>query len=104
MSGQIDDVRPLVSERRLPAKAVVGEVIPVTALVWREGHDAISASLNVRAPGDAGPRVLPMPRARDNVARVPAVFPADEPGSWTFRVDAWSDPVATWRNAVTKKF
>ncbi|MGP6173414.1 maltotransferase domain-containing protein [Corynebacterium sp. A21] len=104
MSGQIDDVRPLVSERRLPAKAVVGEVIPVTALVWREGHDAISASLNVRGPGDAEARVFTMTRDRDNVDRVHAVFTADEPGSWTFRVDAWSDPVATWRNAVTKKF
>ena len=28
---------------------------------------------------------------------------ADEPGLWTFRVDAWSDPWATWRHAVTVK-
>ena len=27
----------------------------------------------------------------------------DEPGLWTFRVDAWSDPWATWRHAVTVK-
>ncbi|QGU07105.1 Alpha-1,4-glucan:maltose-1-phosphate maltosyltransferase [Corynebacterium occultum] len=103
MSGQIDDVRPLISERRLPAKAVVGEVIPVTALVWREGHDAIAASLNVRGPGDAEARVFTMTRDRDNVDRVHAVFTPDQTGSWTFRVDAWSDPIATWRNAVSKK-
>ena len=35
--------------------------------------------------------------------RFEAVVAADEPGLWTFRVDAWSDPWATWRNAVTKK-
>lgn len=103
MSGQIDDVRPLISERRFPAKAVVGEVVPVTALVWREGHDAISASLNVRGPGDAEAQVITMTRDRDNVDRVHAVFTPGEIGSWTFRVDAWSDPMATWRNAVSKK-
>ena len=41
----IDDVRPQVSGRTLPAKAVVGEVVPISALVWREGHDAIAATL-----------------------------------------------------------
>ena len=46
----IDDVRPQVSGRTLPAKAVVGEVVPVSALVWREGHDAIAASLVITDP------------------------------------------------------
>ena len=41
----IDDVRPQVSGRTLPAKAVVGEVIPISALVWREGHDAVAATV-----------------------------------------------------------
>ena len=46
----IDDVRPQVSGRTLPAKAVVGEVVPVSALVWREGHDAIAATLVITSP------------------------------------------------------
>ena len=28
---------------------------------------------------------------------------AEEPGLWTFRVDGWSDPWATWRHAVSVK-
>ena len=49
MTGRlgIDDVRPQISGRNHPAKAVVGEVVPVSALVWREGHDAVAATLNV---------------------------------------------------------
>ena len=35
--------------------------------------------------------------------QVNATFVPDAPGLWTFRVDAWSDPMATWRNSVTKK-
>jgi len=45
---EIDDVAPVVSYGRYPAKAVVGEVVPVKAVVWREGHDAVSATLVVR--------------------------------------------------------
>ena len=40
MAGRIgiDDVAPVVSGGRFPAKAVVGEIVPVRATVWREGH------------------------------------------------------------------
>src|SRR5258707_14517813 len=47
----IDDVRPVVSSGRYPAKAVVGEIVPVSATVWREGHDAVAATLVVRYMG-----------------------------------------------------
>ncbi|AKK10908.1 maltotransferase domain-containing protein [Corynebacterium uterequi] len=98
----IDDVRPVVSHRALPSKAVVGEVVPVSALVWREGHDAIAATLNVFSPAGAVERILMQPERYipDNVH---AVFVPDEVGLWSFRIDAWSDVVATWRNAVVKK-
>ena len=100
----IDDVRPLVSSGSLPSKAVVGEVVPVTALVWREGHDKIAATLNVW-PAAHPDKVASITMAQDphNEDRVHAVFTPATQGRWYFRIDAWSDPVATWRNAVTKK-
>ena len=47
MSGRlgIDQVEPVVACGRYPAKAVVGELLPVTATVWREGHDAVAATV-----------------------------------------------------------
>ena len=45
---EIDDVAPVVSGGRFPAKTVVGEMVPVRATVWREGHDAVAATLVVR--------------------------------------------------------
>ncbi len=105
MTGRlgIDDVRPQISGRIHPAKAVVGEVVPVTALVWREGHDAVAATLNITAPDSGQTMAIHMHPEPDNQDRVHAVFIPDTPGTWNFRVDAWSDPVATWRNAVEKK-
>ena len=53
----IDDVRPLVACGRFPSKSVVGEILPISAVVWREGHDALAATLVVRRPGGASTRM-----------------------------------------------
>ena len=52
---EIDDVAPVVSCGAYPAKAVVDEVVPVRASVWREGHDAVAATLVVRYLGPRYP-------------------------------------------------
>ena len=107
MTGRlgIDDVTPAVGGGRHPGKAVVGEVLPIGATVWREGHDAVAANVvwqQGRQPRPGAPRPHGA-HAASGTDRFEAVVVADEPGLWTFRVDAWSDPWATWRNAVTKK-
>ena len=129
---EIDDVQPVVSLGRFPAKAVVGEILPVSATVWREGHDAVAATLVVRyhgtdypaladdPPGLArSPEAVPIqevvtPRDRGRPTALPMAqgrtpdvfhgqFTPDAVGLWTFRVDGWSDPIATWRKNVTAK-
>ena len=99
----IDDVRPLISAGSVASKAVVGEVIPVTALVWREGHDAVSATLSAWAARTTATSSVTMQVDPDDQDRVHGVFTPGAQGTWYFRVDAWSDPIATWKNAVTKK-
>lgn len=98
----IDDVRPRVSSGEVPAKAVVGEVIPVSAYIWREGHDAINATLTVTPPNGT-PQRHPMEFWGPDPDIINGLIIPDEPGLWTFRIDAWSDPWATWTNAITKK-
>ena len=98
----IDDVRPQVSGRTLPATAVVGEVVPVSALVWREGHDAVAATLVLVAPSGEQYSV-PMHQEVYRPDYVHGIFIPREQGLWRYRVDAWSDVMATWRNAVEKK-
>ncbi|MDA4103007.1 alpha-1,4-glucan:maltose-1-phosphate maltosyltransferase [Mycolicibacterium monacense DSM 44395] len=128
----IDDVAPVVSGGRYPAKAVVGEVVPVSATVWREGHEAVSATLVVRYHGTSYPEladapvgrvstteavpidevVNPSPRKKPqalpmSLGRTPDVFHGhfvpDAVGLWTYRVDGWGDPIASWRHNVIAK-
>lgn len=105
MTGRlgIDDVRPQISSRQYPAKAVVGEVTPVSAVVWREGHDAVNATLTVIGPNDTISTGVTMQPDHEVPDLFHAVFVPDEVGTWRFRVDAWSDSFATWNNAVVKK-
>src|SRR5882757_8947931 len=59
---EIDNVQPVVSCGAYPAKAVVGEVVPVSAAVWREGHEAVAATLVVRYLGPRYPHVTDIRR------------------------------------------
>jgi starch synthase (maltosyl-transferring) len=104
MVGRIPviDVMPLVDNGRLPAKATVGEPFPVSATVFREGHDLLGAEVVLIAPdGTRRPpvRLRPLPAVdRHTVDRYRAWVTPDLPGPWSFEIHAWSDPIATWQH------
>ena len=104
MVGRIPviDVMPLVDNGRLPAKATVGEPFPVSATVFREGHDLLGAEVVLVDPeGVRRPpvRLRPQPVVdRHTVDRYRAWVTPDRPGAWAFEIHAWSDPVATWQH------
>ena len=105
VSGRIaiDDVTPVVSCGRYPSKAVVGERVPVRATVWREGHDAVGATVVWRGPGtELGCQVQMQPGAPGTDQFIATVVP-DQVGWWSFRVDAWADPWEAWRHAIDVK-
>ncbi|WP_328659362.1 alpha-1,4-glucan--maltose-1-phosphate maltosyltransferase [Streptomyces sp. NBC_00334] len=97
------DVRPVVQRGRRPAKAVTGESFEVSATVFREGHDAVAANVVLRDPrGRPGPWT-PMRELAPGTDRWGATVTAGEPGTWSYTVEAWGDPVATWRHAARIK-
>ncbi|WP_432058918.1 maltotransferase domain-containing protein, partial [Streptomyces sp. bgisy022] len=92
------DVRPLVRGGLRPAKAVTGETFEVSATVFREGHDAVAANVVLTDPaGRPGP-FTPMRELAPGTDRWGARVTAGEPGLWTYTVEAWGDPVTTWRH------
>ncbi|AGP54900.1 alpha-1,4-glucan--maltose-1-phosphate maltosyltransferase [Streptomyces rapamycinicus] len=99
MIGRIPilDIRPLIDCGRRPAKAVVDETFEVSATVFREGHDAVNANVVLRDPsGRSGPWT-PMRELTPGTDRWGAEVTPGAPGRWTYTVEAWSDPIATWR-------
>ncbi|WP_443062591.1 alpha-1,4-glucan--maltose-1-phosphate maltosyltransferase [Streptomyces sp. NBC_00390] len=92
------DVRPLVNCGRRPAKAVAGETFQVTATVFREGHDSVAANVVLYDPkGRPGP-FTPMRELSPGTDRWGGDITPRTEGRWAYAVEAWSDPVATWRH------
>src|SRR3954463_2737219 len=99
----ISDVAPVVSCGSFSARAVVGEHLPITATVFREGHDAVAANVVWTSPDGTESPFLRMAKLPPEPDRWLATVVPDRQGRWSFRVEAWSDPLATWRHAVEVK-
>jgi starch synthase (maltosyl-transferring) len=97
------DVRPVLPAESVPARAVVGETFPVTATVFREGHEMLGAAVVLTNPDGAdSPRVL-MRELAPGTDRYAAEVTPDREGSWQFRVEAWGDPLARWQHDAAIK-
>jgi starch synthase (maltosyl-transferring) len=100
----VTQVRPVVDGGRWPAKAIVGETVPVTATVFREGHDAVAATAVATPPATAkGKQAAAEVSARmhslaPGTDRWRADLPLTVEGDWSIRVEGWSDPIGTWRH------
>jgi len=105
MTGRfpIEDITPSVSCGRYPAKAVVGELVPVSAVSYREGHHTLGVNVVWQGPdGQARPFTRMRPGA-PGLDQWHAMIRPDTVGRWTFTVEAFDDPYLTWRDAVVKK-
>jgi starch synthase (maltosyl-transferring) len=99
----VHKVSPVIEGGAYPAKAVVGESIPIRATVFREGHDAVNASVVLTDPNGTE-RLEPMhPTTPLGFDWWTATVVLDTEGLWTYRVEGWSDPWETWvHNAEIK--
>jgi starch synthase (maltosyl-transferring) len=98
------EVSPVIEGGRWPAKAAVGEVVPIEATVFREGHDAVSATAVLVAPDGTVHQTAPMRDIAPGLDRFQGFLQPDAEGDGSFRVEAWSDPYATWAHDATVKF
>ncbi|MDQ3735185.1 MAG: alpha-1,4-glucan--maltose-1-phosphate maltosyltransferase [Actinomycetota bacterium] len=113
MNGRADlrlgicEVAPAVSCRAYPARAVVGEWVPVTATVFGEGHNLVGATVVWTGPksstGKRTKRVVRMEPYGLEPDRWVCLITPDAEGLWSFVVEGWRDPWATWLHAIHAK-
>jgi starch synthase (maltosyl-transferring) len=74
--------------------------VVLAANVFREGHDAVAADVVVKGPDGKRRPFLRMAAGAPGTDRwtAPLEIPDDpsSEGTWTFTVEAWSDPLGTW--------
>ncbi|MDR1354691.1 MAG: DUF3416 domain-containing protein, partial [Propionibacteriaceae bacterium] len=98
------DVSPVIEHGAYPAKAVVGESAPISATVFREGHDALGATVVLTRPDGSVLRqdmqqVEPLGL---DIWEAWVVF--DCLGDWSYYVEAWDDEWHTWTHNARIKW
>jgi starch synthase (maltosyl-transferring) len=96
---------PVVDGGRYPAKRVVGDVVGVSADIFRDGHDTLRAVVRYRGAGERRWReseLRPIDAEIDGV-RWAGEFEVDRPGNWRFTFEAWTDGFGTWRRELERK-
>ncbi len=101
----IDDVHPRTPTGEYPAKAVIGEPTPLSADIFREGHDRLAARTRWRPVGDGKGNGKWRDAAMAHVGndRWQALVEPSELGRHEFMVEAWTDWVATWQHDIEVK-
>ena len=98
----IENVTPQLDGGRYAIKRVIGSVIEVSANIFKDGHDLISARILYRRPGEASSRVAPFTYHHD-VDRWFGSFKVDQIGLWQYDVEAWPERFGTWRSDLGKR-
>jgi starch synthase (maltosyl-transferring) len=96
---------PVLDGGRYAVKRTVGDVVAVSADIFRDGHEKLRAVVKYRAPG--GRRWLESELqavdAHVNGVRWAGQFTVETPGTWQFNIEAWTDVWATWHDELRRK-
>src|SRR5688572_21660991 len=96
---------PAVDGGRYPVKRCVGDIVKVTADVFRDGHEILRAVVRYKAPGGrrwVEAEMHPVD-AHINGVRWAGEFTVETQGRWEWAIEAWTDRFATWRDELQRK-
>jgi starch synthase (maltosyl-transferring) len=98
----IENLNPKIDGGRFPIKRVIGEKVVVTADIFADGHDAISANLLYRSPKDKEWKEAPMTFVENDRWR--GEFWVEGIGAYRYTVVGWVDHFRTWQRDMKKKY
>ncbi len=97
----IEDVTPQVDGGCHPIRRIAGDKVAVTAAVFADGHDQISARVLYRPAGEESWSSTPMRAVGNDIWT--ASFGVDLLGEWKFTVEGWIDHFESWATDMRKR-
>jgi starch synthase (maltosyl-transferring) len=98
----IERVQPEIDAGRYPVKRVQGDILEVTADIFKDGHDKIAAVVKYRRQDEDDWREAEM-RFVDNDRWAGKILLPDNT-RYRYTIEAFPDRWATWSDEITKKF
>ena len=97
------NVQPTSEAGRWPTKAIPGEVVPISATVFLEGHNIVAATAVLHSP--SGRQITSrMTLGTPGLDDFQGLVVPDEIGEWGLAVEAWQDSLGTWYHDAQIKF
>jgi starch synthase (maltosyl-transferring) len=98
---QIQRVRPQIDCGRYAVKRTVGDRVDIQATIFRDGHEVLGAAVRYKPAGATRWQEAPLEAlGNDDWA---GSFAVDRCGTWCFRVEAWVDRIASFRDELRRK-
>jgi starch synthase (maltosyl-transferring) len=97
----IEEIKPQVDCGRYPVKRVLGDAVAVSAAIFGDGHDHVSARLLYRPAGEGDWRSAPLTPVTNDLWS--AIFIVDQLGDWCYTIEAWIDHFDTWCADLRKR-
>ena len=97
----IDQLRPATPGGGGRPKSSVGEQTPVSARIFRDGHDLLAARVGWRKAGSRKWRHAPLAQSENDVWV--GTVECTDVGAHEVVVEAWTDVFATWRKELRLK-
>lgn len=97
----ITNIQPQVACGQYPAKVIIHQPLTITASVFADGHDELSASVLIRHESEKTFQEIPMTLINNDhweASFLPARF-----GQYVFTVTGWIDHFTTWKKKLIIK-
>lgn len=98
----ISNISPVVEEGWYPAKSAEGEYVIISADVFSDGHDEISATVLIQSPDSEEWREHYMDASFNDLWSYR--LKTESIGFYRFKVQGWVDHYASWAKGLKKKY
>ncbi|MCX5779195.1 MAG: DUF3416 domain-containing protein [Elusimicrobia bacterium] len=98
---QIENVKPKINGGRFPVKRIAGDTVTVTADIFVDGHNALSAHVLYRKQDQREWSKMPMTQLVND--RWSGAFSVSEIGRWFYTITARIDHFKTWQGDFKKR-
>ncbi len=97
----IENIQPQIDGGRYPVKREVGDVLRVTADIFKDGHDHLAAVLKYRRRKDRAWREVPMVHLGNDAWEASVTL--EENTRYQYTIEAFPDRFDTWADGAAKK-
>ncbi len=98
----IENVRPQIEGGHFPVKRAVSEKVEVTADIFSDGHDTVSARILFKGPDDTDWNTSTLSFIKNDLWS--GEFKVHNVGTYHYTIEGWVDHFRTWQKDVQKKF